>query len=123
LTGDDFMDKIVERTLLYDFYGELLTEKQKQIYEYYLDDLSLGEISEQMSISRQGVHDAIKKSDKQLDRLEASLKLVNHFMKIKAIANDIYSLSNEVTEMADNVEVKTKMSQLNLLTKELVDTL
>jgi predicted DNA-binding protein YlxM (UPF0122 family) len=41
LTGDVFMDKIFERTLLYDFYGELLTEKQKQLFElYYLDDLS-----------------------------------------------------------------------------------
>ncbi|MDA3845256.1 MAG: DNA-binding protein, partial [Vallitaleaceae bacterium] len=85
--------------------------------------LSLAEISAQMSISRQGVHDSIKKSDKQLDKLESSLKLVNHFVKIKHIAKDIYSLSEEVSDMVENQDVKAKMNQLNLLTKQLVDTL
>ena len=55
------MEKILEQTLLYDFYGELLTEHQKQIYELYLDDLSLSEIANELGISRQGVHDLIKR--------------------------------------------------------------
>jgi len=55
------MDKILEQALLYDFYGELLTAHQKEIYEQFvLDDLSLGEIAADAGISRQGVHDIVK---------------------------------------------------------------
>lgn len=52
------MDEILHLTLLYDFYGELLTEKQKQVFDlHYQDDLSLSEIGEELSISRQAVRD------------------------------------------------------------------
>ena len=52
------MEKFVERTLLYDFYGELLTKRQQQIYEsVVLEDYSLSEVAEELNISRQGVHD------------------------------------------------------------------
>ena len=62
------MNEILEQTLLYDFYGELLTEHQKEIYEQFvLDDLSLGEIAEAEGISRQGVHDLIKRCNKTLE--------------------------------------------------------
>ena len=55
------MEKIVEQTLLYDFYGELLTDHQKEIYEdAVFNDLSLSEIADQQGISRQGVHDLTK---------------------------------------------------------------
>ena len=55
------MDKILEQALLYDFYGELLTAHQKEIYEQFvLDDLSLGEIAADAGISRQGVHDIVQ---------------------------------------------------------------
>ena len=55
------MEKFVEQTLLYDFYGELLTERQQQIYEsVVLEDYSLSEVAEELGISRQGVHDMIK---------------------------------------------------------------
>ena len=51
------MEKFVEQTLLYDFYGELLTERQQQVYEsVVLEDYSLSEVAENLGISRQGVH-------------------------------------------------------------------
>lgn len=54
------MDKILEQTLLYDFYGELLTDHQKQIYEdVVLNDYSFSEVAEEKGISRQGVHDLL----------------------------------------------------------------
>ncbi|MCR3922870.1 MAG: YlxM family DNA-binding protein [Firmicutes bacterium] len=66
--------------LLYDFYGSLLTEKQRECLElYYQDDLSLAEIADQDGISRQGVHDIVKRAVKTLDNAEKSLGLVARF--------------------------------------------
>ena len=57
------MEKFVERTLLYDFYGELLTKRQQQIYEsVVLEDYSLSEVAEELNISRQGVHDMVRRA-------------------------------------------------------------
>ena len=62
------MEKIVEQAMLYDFYGELLNDHQKSIFEeYVLDNFSLSEIAEEHGISRQGVHDMIKRTDKTLN--------------------------------------------------------
>ena len=59
------MEKIVTQGLLYDFYGELLTEHQKRIYEdVVFNDMSLSEIAEEQGISRQGVHDLSKRCDR-----------------------------------------------------------
>ena len=57
------MERIVEQTLLYDFYGELLNEHQRGVYEdAVFNDLSLSEIADEYGISRQGVHDLIKRA-------------------------------------------------------------
>ena len=62
------MEKILKQSLLYDFYGVLLNNHQKNIYEeYIINDMSLSEIAEQQGISRQGVHDIIKRCDKALE--------------------------------------------------------
>ena len=72
------MDKILEQTLLYDFYGELLTDHQKQIYEdVVLNDYSFSEVAEEKGISRQGVHDLIKRCNKILQEYESKLHLVD----------------------------------------------
>lgn len=78
------MDKILEQALLYDFYGELLTEHQKEVYEQFvLDDLSLSEIAESEGISRQGVHDLVRRCQKALEGYEAKLHLVERFLTVK----------------------------------------
>ena len=61
------MEKIVEQGMLYDYYGELLTEHQRKIYEdVVLNDMSLSEIAEEQGISRQGVHDLVRRCDRTL---------------------------------------------------------
>ena len=66
------MDEILKQTLLYDFYGELLTKHQKEIYEQaVLEDYSLSEIARDAGISRQGVHDMIRRCNKSLEDYEA----------------------------------------------------
>ena len=68
------MEKIVEQALLFDFYGELLTKHQKQIYEdVVLNDLSLSEAAENYGITRQGVHDLIKRCNRILKGYEEKL--------------------------------------------------
>lgn len=87
------MNEILEQTLLYDFYGELLTEHQKEIYEQFvLDDLSLGEIAAAAGISRQGVHDLIKRCNKTLEGYEEKLHLVEKFLTIREKVHQIDSL-------------------------------
>ena len=83
------MEKILEQTLLYDFYlydfyGELLTDHQKQVYEdVVLNDYSLSEVAEEQGISRQGVHDLVKRCNRILQDYESKLHLVEKFVAIK----------------------------------------
>ncbi len=88
------MEKIVEQGLLYDFYGELLNAHQREIYESVVyENLSLGEIAEARGISRQAVHDIVKRCDKTLLGYEAKLKLVARFESIKEKISQINCLS------------------------------
>ena len=90
------MKDIFKSSLLYDFYGELLTEHQKEIYEdFILNDLSLGEIAQDRGISRQGVHDLVKRCDKILNGYEEKLHLVERFTKTKEDVAEICKLADE----------------------------
>ena len=78
------MEKILEQTLLYDFYGELLTQHQRQVYEdVVLNDFSLSEVAENRGISRQGVHDMIRRCNRSLEEYESKLHLVEKFLTIR----------------------------------------
>ncbi len=84
------MEKFVEQTLLYDFYGELLTEHQQRIYKdavFY--DLSISEIASNEGISRQGIHDLIKRCNRQLAEYESRLHLMERFLKLKGSIYEI----------------------------------
>ena len=82
---DDVNEKlkeVYELSILYDFYGELLTEKQKQVYEmHYQNDLSLSEIAEELSISRQAVRDQLLRTEKILQGYEETLHLISRFQE------------------------------------------
>lgn len=78
-----YLSKDLTITMLHDFYGELLTEKQSRAIDlYYNEDLSLFEIAEPLGVTRQGVRDAIKRGEKQLLELEEKLGLINKFLDI-----------------------------------------
>lgn len=88
------MEKIFEQNLLYDFYGELLTQHQQNIYEDAVyNDMSLSEIAQEQGISRQGVHDLIKRCDKILQDYESKLHLVERFMGAKEKIHEIEQLT------------------------------
>lgn len=89
------MKDIFKSSLLYDFYGELLTEHQKEIYEdFILNDFSLGEIAQERGISRQGVHDLVRRCDKILNGYEEKLHLVERFTKTKKDVSEICRLAD-----------------------------
>lgn len=93
------MEKIVEHGLLYDFYGELLTAHQRQIYEDAVyHDMSLTEIADIQGISRQGVHDLIRRCDKILEQYELKLGLVRKFALVKEKVQRIDALARELSE-------------------------
>ena len=93
------MEKIYAQSLLYDFYGELLTEHQKEIFEdFFLNDLSLAEIAEDRGISRQGVHDLVKRCEKTLNGYEEKLHLVERFSKTKEEVSMICTLADQKDE-------------------------
>lgn len=108
------MDDILKQSLLYDFYGELLTSHQKEIYEQFaLEDLSLGEIAGNAGISRQAVHDLIKRCNRTLQGYEDSLHLVARFLTVKKKLQeinelldgdaDIVSLKTDIRRIADEI--------------------
>ncbi len=110
------MEKIFEQALLYDFYGELLNDHQKSIYEeYVLDNLSLSEIAESRGISRQGVHDLIKRAHKTLNDYENKLQLIKKFMSIKNKVNEINELSRQISD--------ERASKIISITDEILDEL
>ncbi len=111
------MAKNLEISLLFDFYGDMLTEKQRDVVElYYNDDLSLSEIAENEGITRQGVRDSIKRAEAQLLEMEDRLGLARRFHAvregietIREAARDIqeynnrYGYSREIDERADRI--------------------
>lgn len=112
------MEKNLVYTELLDIYKGLLTDKQAEAMEYYYDsDYSLGEISELMSISRQGVRDFIKRGEAIIDEMESKLNLLDAFRTLNEIAtiaeelkktNKRLSNSREITALAEEIVKKVK---------------
>lgn len=95
-------EKIVEIGLLFDFYGKLLNDKQYSAIEfYYIHDLSLSEIGELLGISRQGVHDLLKRTEKKLFIFEEKLGLVKKFSENKEKIKGILGSTNRAIEALD----------------------
>lgn len=103
---EENMEKIVEQGLLYDFYGELLTPHQRRIYEdAVFNDLSLSEIAQEEGISRQGVHDLIRRCDRTLEEYESRLHLMRRFGQIRQKLEQIRQLcgDEEVRRLTEEI--------------------
>ena len=84
------IESIAENSLLYDFYGQLLSKRQQEVMAlYHEENLSLSEIAEEFGISRQAVHDTLKKAEQALNEYEAKLGLMARLMKSKDAVADI----------------------------------
>lgn len=91
-------------TLLFDFYGELLTEKQKTYFDlYYNQDFSLAEIAEEEGISRQGVHDTLNRTEATLRNFEEKTGFVARAMERKTALETIVSAAEKVRELDEDL--------------------
>ena len=119
------MGKNLDIILLIDFYGDMLTEKQRNFIScYYNDDLSLSEIAANEGITRQGVRDAIKRAEAQLVNMEERLGLVARFENVKVGLNEIMDLSEEVARYNRthelSMEINDYTAKINAVAKSLL---
>jgi Uncharacterized protein conserved in bacteria len=122
--------KKVRMNLLYDFYGQLLTKKQRTFFDlYYQDDLSLGEIAAQHDVTRQAVYDILKRSERTLEAFEAKLKLVERFLRgqqvLRQVEKDLAALADDVAKLVDGEkgrEVVERIRAIGRLVQSLAET-
>ncbi|MGL6173258.1 MAG: YlxM family DNA-binding protein [Cellulosilyticaceae bacterium] len=113
------MEKFVEITYLFDFYQELITDKQRELITgYYFDDLSLGELATMHNISRQSVFDTIKKGQAKLIECERKLGLWEKYKRQESILINLNALLVDAEQTLDD-NGKQYISSV----KELIDAL
>ena len=105
-------------TMLLDFYGELLTERQKEFFDlYYNEDLSLAEIAENYGISRQGVRDAIVRAEATMTEIEDRTGIVRRFMRQREAVDAIDTAVQEIARINqhqyDNTQISTLTEAIN----------
>lgn len=113
-----WLKEVVELSLLYDFYGELLSDTSKTVFEgYVLNDMTLAEISEETGVSRQGIHDTVKRTVKKLRTYENKLHLAERFNLVK---RDV----EKINEMALAVKGgdTAKADEIIRISRELIDS-
>ena len=114
------MEEKPTQAYLFDFYGEMLNEHQRRIYEdFVFNDLSLGEIAGEEGISRQGVADMVKRCDKKLRDYEDKLHLVDKFISIKSDVEKIKELAVEFKETNDILI----MNEIELISNQIIEEL
>ena len=117
------MGKNLENGVLLDLYGKLLTEKQYDVLDlYYNDDLSLAEIAEQYNISRQGVHDAIKRGEELLINYEAVLSLAQQQKQYKNLLLEFKSQALDVLNECRKVSFGKNIADKTIILLENLDS-
>ncbi|TCS79217.1 putative DNA-binding protein [Tepidibacillus fermentans] len=105
------LEKTTRFNLLYDFYQELLTEKQRQYMElYFQDDYSFGEIAEEFGISRQAVYEHIKRAEQSLEEYEEKLQLLTKYQQRNSIMDAIQEILNrQQNEKCDEIQTMIEL--------------
>ena len=107
------MEKFVQRSYLFDFYGELLTEHQRRIYSAVVfDDYSLSEIAREEGVSRQGIHDLMRRCDKTLEDYENRLGLVARFLKIRDQVRKIQDLTAQAASAGEADGTRSRIHRI-----------
>ena len=116
------MDSIVEKSMLFDFYGELLTEHQKKVYsEYIQNDLSVTEMAGLLGISRQGAHDMIRRCEKIMRDYENRLHLFSRYRKVKKMVAEIQECAEVLKGCKDQEILEEKISRIAKLSGDILE--
>ena len=95
--GSTVKNQTYRMTMLFDFYGDILTDRQRELFDlYYNEDLSLAEIAENCGISRQGVRDVIVRAEAAMNELEDKTGLLKRFMRMQSSVDTIVAAANEI---------------------------
>lgn len=117
------MDSVYEISLLLDFYGTMLTPRLYEILDlHYNNDYSLGEIAEQLNISRQGVHDNIKRGKAVLNELENKLGLLNKFLMQKEKASSLLQVAGKIDTAGMNEQDRQQLEIIKQGIKDMIDS-
>ncbi|HDI0340153.1 TPA: putative DNA-binding protein [Listeria innocua] len=104
-------EKTNRMNLLFDFYQELLTTKQKSYVSfYYLDDYSLGEIAEEFEVSRQAIYDNIKRTEESLEKYEEKLGMLRKYQQREKLFNQLEAQLTKKNFLDE--QVKNTLEQL-----------
>jgi len=116
-------EKMIEMSLLFDFYGQLLTQKQQDILKmYYEDNYTLVEIAEELGVSRQAVYDSIKKAEKILYSYEEKLGLTHKFAQTNAAMDQINLLIEQaLSEPSADPGLSNELIQMKAIIDKLND--
>jgi uncharacterized protein len=118
------IDKVTRVVNLYDLYGTLLTERQREMVEmYYFDDWSLAEVADHLGVSRQAVHDNIRRAEEQLEAYEKALSLLKRNYAVTAVVRELIQVWTHLQhQLPEDQQVKVQ-ELLTALTSELEITL
>lgn len=120
------IENLLERTLLLDFYGELLTDTQREVFgDYIQEDLTVTEIGELRGISRQGAHDMIRRCEKILNEYENKLHLVEHYIRIKEMVSTIKQEADQIEKLcekdADPAKIRKRTARIESLSTQILE--
>ena len=107
------MDKTVRMALLFDLYGELLTERQREFFSlYYNENLTLSEIAENSGVSRQAVRDLVSKSEAALEDIERRTNLLARFEQISSDLDGVSGCVKEICALNESALRSPALSEL-----------
>ena len=108
------LDNIIKNNILYDFYGILLPRKQREIFSmYYHDNLSLSEIAEEYGLTRQGIHETIKRGENKMSDFENKLGLIEKYRREECIAERLTEkIDRLIRERKDDLGLAEKLTEI-----------
>ena len=112
-------DETLHKTMLFDFFGDLLTEKQREYFDlYHNEDLSLSEIAESAGITRQGVYDIISRAEKSLAEMEQKTGVVQRWLSMQAGLHQAETIAHELRRLTGGDEKTSDLAKKLVLTLE-----
>lgn len=119
---DPELDNLAKESLLYDFYGGLLTDKQREVMElYHEENYSIVEIAGELGVSKQAVHDNLKKTERILSDYEDKLGLVSKFVArsnaLRTVREDVESLKVMLAENEGMKDLSARIDEIETLLK------